>query len=89
MNEQNRHRRTIIAEHPVWSLDIIAVSDDRRGKHPVWSTKLIAATAIILDEISPRRVLLFRKYVNKTYSDCRIKSKAYYYYYLLHQLTFN
>jgi len=34
-------RRTIIAEHPVWS------------------TKLIAATAIILDEISPRRVLLF------------------------------
>ena len=46
-------RRTIIAEY---LFDIIAVS----RKHPVWSAKLIAATAIILDEISPRRVLLFR-----------------------------
>jgi len=36
--------------HPVWSFDIITVSDDRRGKHPVWSTKLIAATTIILDD---------------------------------------
>ena len=34
--------------HPVWSFDIITVSDDRRGKHP--TTKLIAATTIILDD---------------------------------------